>query len=32
LSCLIEEIKAALAHAQRGERGGRIVVAPNGAA
>ena len=27
---LIEEIKAALAHAQRGERGGKILVAPNG--
>jgi NADPH:quinone reductase-like Zn-dependent oxidoreductase len=27
----IEEIKAALAHAQRGERGGKILVAPNGA-
>ena len=26
----IEEIKAALAHAQRGERGGKILVAPNG--
>src|SRR5262249_21400367 len=26
----IEEIKYALAHAQRGERGGRIRVAPNG--
>jgi NADPH:quinone reductase-like Zn-dependent oxidoreductase len=24
----IEEIKAALAHAQRGERGGKILVAP----
>jgi NADPH:quinone reductase-like Zn-dependent oxidoreductase len=27
----IEEIKAALAHAQRGERSGKILVAPNGA-
>jgi NADPH:quinone reductase-like Zn-dependent oxidoreductase len=27
----IDEIKAALAHAQRGERGGKILVAPNGA-
>ena len=27
----IEEIKAALAHAQRGERNGKILVAPNGA-
>jgi len=27
----IEEIKTALAHAQRGERGGKILVAPNGA-
>ena len=26
----IEEIKAALAHAQRGERSGKILVAPNG--
>jgi NADPH:quinone reductase-like Zn-dependent oxidoreductase len=26
----IDEIKAALAHAQRGERGGKILVAPNG--
>jgi NADPH:quinone reductase-like Zn-dependent oxidoreductase len=26
----IEDIKAALAHAQRGERGGKILVAPNG--
>jgi trans-2-enoyl-CoA reductase len=26
----IEEIKTALAHAQRGERGGKILVAPNG--
>jgi len=26
----IEEIKSALAHAQRGERGGKILVAPNG--
>ena len=26
----IEEIKAALAHAQQGERGGKILVAPNG--
>jgi NADPH:quinone reductase-like Zn-dependent oxidoreductase len=26
----IEEIKAALAHAQRGERGGKILVTPNG--
>jgi NADPH:quinone reductase-like Zn-dependent oxidoreductase len=26
----LEEIKAALAHAQRGERGGKILVAPNG--
>ena len=26
----IEEIKAALAHAQRGERGGKILVVPNG--
>ena len=26
----IEEIKDALAHAQRGERGGKILVAPNG--
>ena len=28
----IEEIKAALAHAQRGERSGKILVAPNGPA
>jgi NADPH:quinone reductase-like Zn-dependent oxidoreductase len=27
----IEEIKSALAHAQRGERSGKILVAPNGA-
>ena len=27
----IEEIKTALTHAQRGERGGKILVAPNGA-
>ena len=27
----IEEIKSALAHAQQGERGGKILVAPNGA-
>ena len=27
----IEEIKTALAHAQRGERSGKILVAPNGA-
>jgi NADPH:quinone reductase-like Zn-dependent oxidoreductase len=26
----LEEIKAALAHAQRGERSGKILVAPNG--
>ena len=26
----IDEIKTALAHAQRGERGGKILVAPNG--
>ncbi len=26
----IEEIKAALTHAQRGERSGKILVAPNG--
>ncbi len=26
----IEDIKAALAHAQRAERGGKILVAPNG--
>ncbi|PYN98267.1 MAG: alcohol dehydrogenase, partial [Candidatus Rokuibacteriota bacterium] len=26
----LEEIKAALAHAQRGERHGKILVAPNG--
>jgi len=26
----IEEIEAALAHAQRGERNGKILVAPNG--
>ncbi len=26
----IEEIKTALAHAQRGERSGKILVAPNG--
>ena len=26
----IEEIKAALAHAQRGERSGKVLVAPNG--
>ena len=26
----IEDIKAALAHAQRGERTGKILVAPNG--
>ncbi len=26
----IEEIQAALAHAQRGERGGKILVAPGG--
>jgi hypothetical protein len=26
----IEDITAALAHAQRGERGGKILVAPNG--
>jgi hypothetical protein len=27
----IDQIKAALAHAQRGERGAKILVAPNGA-
>ena len=27
----IDEIAAALAHAQRGERSGKILVAPNGA-
>jgi NADPH:quinone reductase-like Zn-dependent oxidoreductase len=27
----IDDIKAALAHAQRGERSGKILVAPNGA-
>jgi NADPH:quinone reductase-like Zn-dependent oxidoreductase len=28
----IEEIQAAVAHAERGERGGKILVAPNGQA
>jgi hypothetical protein len=28
--CPIEEIRAAVAHAERGERAGKILVAPNG--